>query len=121
MPASSPEQLSALFSQAIAQGDLEAVMALYEPGAAFHAQSGEVRSGIDAIRQEMAPFAAMKPDLKIDVNKVITAAGGDIALMYNTASMTNPQVSIRAIEVARKQPDGTWLYVIDDPGTLGPA
>ena len=41
--------------------------------------------------------------------------------MYNTASVTNPQVSIRAIEVARKQPDGTWLYVIDDPGTLGPA
>ena len=64
MPATSPEQLSALFSQAIGQGDLEAVMALYEPGAAFHTRSGEVRSGIDAIRQEMGPFAAMSPPLR---------------------------------------------------------
>ncbi len=51
MPATSPEQLSALVSQAIGQGDLEAVMALYEPGAAFHAQSGDLRSGADAGRR----------------------------------------------------------------------
>lgn len=117
MPATSPEQLSALFSQAIGQGDLEAVMALYEPGAAFQPQSGEVHSGIDAIRQEMAPFAAMKPDLNVEVEKVILA--GDIALVYSRWSMSKPDPgSGRTVEVARKQPDGTWLYAIDDPGTL---
>ncbi len=116
MPATSPEQLSQLFSQAVGQGDLEAVMALYEPGAVFHTQSGELRSGTDAIRQQMAPFADMKPDFKINVDKVVST--GDIALMYNTWSMSKPQLSGRAIEVARRQPDGNWLYVVDDPNTL---
>ena len=116
MSATSPEQLSQLFSQAIGRGDLEAVMALYEPGAVFLTQSGDLRSGTDAIRQQMAPFADMKPDFKINVDKVVSS--GDIALMYNTWSMSSPQLSGRAIEVARRQPDGTWLYVVDDPNTL---
>ena len=116
MPATSPEQLSQLFSQAIGRGDLEAVMALYEPGAVFLTQSGDLRSGTDAIRQEMAPLADMKPDFKINVDNVVST--GDIALMYDTWSVSNPQSSGRAIEVARRQPDGTWLYVVDDPNTF---
>ena len=116
MPATSPEQLSQLFSQAIGRGDLEAVMALYEPGAVFLTQSGDLRSGTDAIRQEMAPLADMKPEFKIKVDKVVST--GDITLMYSTWSMSNSQLSGRAIEVARRQPDGTWLYVVDDPNTF---
>lgn len=116
MPATSPEQLSQLFSQAIGRGDLEAVMALYEPGAVFLTQSGDLRSGTDAIRQEMAPLADMKPEFKINVDKVVSS--GDITLMYSTWSVSNPQSSGRAIEVARRQPDGTWLYVVDDPNTF---
>ncbi len=41
MPARSPEQIGPLFQQAIGQGDLDAAMALYEPGAVFPSQSGE--------------------------------------------------------------------------------
>ncbi len=34
--------------------------------------------------------------------------------------MTNPaQMSGHGVEVARRQSDGTWLYVIDDPFALG--
>ena len=111
MPAASPEQLSALFAKAIQAGDLDAVIALYEPDAVLHNQSGELRSGRDAIRQEMTPFAAMKPDFSITVDKVITS--GDIALLHNTWSRSNPNLSGRALEVAHRQPDGTWLYIID--------
>ena len=118
MPARSPEQIGELFQQAIRQGDLDAAMALYEPGAVFPNQSGELRTGADAIRQEMTPFADMKPDLKGQVTKVVTA--GDIALVYHDWSMTNPaQMSGHGVEVARRQSDGTWLYVIDDPFALG--
>ena len=110
-----PQELDALIQQAFNQGDLDAVMALYEPGAVFSNQQGELRSGLDAIRQEMAPFTAMKPDIKIEVTKVITA--DDIAVMYSYWSMTTPsQRSGRAVEVARRQQDGNWLFVIDDPG-----
>ena len=111
MSATSPEQLSVLFAKAIQAGDLDAVMALYEPDAVMHNQSGELRPGRDSIRQEMTPFAAMKPDFSINVDKVITS--GDIALLHNTWSMSNPDMSGRALEVAHRQPDGTWLYIID--------
>ena len=118
MPANTPQELTQLFSQAIGQGDLDAAMALYEPGAVFPNQSGDLRSGADAIRQEMAPFATMKPDLKSNLIKTVIA--GDIAVTYHQWTMTTPmQMSGRSVEVARRQPDGTWLLVIDDPFTLG--
>jgi uncharacterized protein (TIGR02246 family) len=120
MPAQKPEDLGQLFVQAMKDGDLDAVMALYEPGASMPNQQGEVRSGADAIREYMAPFVAMKPDMTGQTDKVILA--GDIALSHSRWSMTTPApMSSRAVEVARRQPDGTWLYVIDDPFTLGPA
>ncbi len=118
MPAQTPEQLDTIFQQAMTIGDLDAIMALYEPGAVFANQSGELSSGIDAVRQEIAPFAAMKPDFKLQVEKVITA--GDIAVMYSQWSMTTPdQMSGRSVEVARRQADGTWLFVVDDPFAAG--
>jgi uncharacterized protein (TIGR02246 family) len=120
MPARKPEDLGQLFVQAVKTGDVEAVLALYEPGASMTNQQGEVRSGADAIRQDMARFAALNPDITGETDKVIVA--GDIALSHSRWSMTTPApVSGRAVEVARRQPDGTWLYVIDDPFTLGPA
>ncbi len=114
MPAQTPEELDTIFQQAITSGDLDAIMALYEPGAVFANQSGELSSGIDAVRREIAPFAAMKPDFKLQVEKVITA--GDIAVLYSKWSMTTPaQMSGRSVEVARRQADGTCLFVVDDP------
>lgn len=120
MPARSPQQLDDLFAEAISRGELDAVLALYEPGAVLPNQAGELRTGTDAIRQELAPLAAMKPDMKTRTTKVIET--GDIAVVYTQWSMTTPaQMSGRAVEVSRRQPDGTWLLVIDDPFTLGPA
>ncbi|MBI1886040.1 MAG: nuclear transport factor 2 family protein [Chloroflexi bacterium] len=116
--AQSPDQLDPIFQQAVQSGDLEAIMALYEPGAVFPNQSGEVRAGLDAIRQEMEPFAASKPDITLQVEKVIQA--GDIALIHTRWNMNSPMpLSGRAVEVARRQPDGTWRFLIDDPFTVG--
>jgi ketosteroid isomerase-like protein len=120
MPARNPEDLGQLFAQSMKSGDLDAVLALYEPGASMPNQQGEVRSGADAIRQDIAPLVAMKPDITIQTDKVILA--DDIALSHSRWSMAGPApMSGRAVEVARRQPDDSWLYVIDDPFTLGPA
>ena len=66
---------------------------------------------MDAIRAAMKPFADMKPDIKCDARKVVEA--GDIALIHNYWTMTG--ATGHAVEVARRQSDGSWLYVIDDP------
>ena len=51
---------------------------------------------------------------------------GDVAVLYNdwTGSMTGPDgvempVTGKAIEVCRRQADGTWLFVVDDPWGRG--
>jgi hypothetical protein len=45
---------------------------------------------------------------------------GDIALMHTEWKVSSPQqVSLYAIEVARRQPDSTWRWLIGDPFTVG--
>lgn len=111
MGAKSPGDLSQLFAKHVGAGDIDAVVSLYEANAASPDEAGNVHSGLDAIRAAMKPFADMKPEIKCDPRKVIEA--GDIAMIHNYWSM--PGATGHAIEVARRQPDGSWLYVIDDP------
>src|SRR2546428_11027996 len=81
MPAKTPAELDVLFTQHLKAGDLDALMSLYESGAAFPNMQGEVKSGLAALREEMAPFAAMKPELTSNVTKVVVAGG--IALLHH--------------------------------------
>ena len=116
MPAQKPEDLSPLFQSAIRSGDVEAALALYESDAVFPNAGGELRAGLEEIRQELAPLAAAKPDLSHQVKRVMKS--GDLALMYSDWKMTSPfEASGQATEVARRQPDGSWRYVIDDSFT----
>ncbi|HZP57014.1 MAG TPA: nuclear transport factor 2 family protein [Dehalococcoidia bacterium] len=111
MGAKTPGELSLLFAKYVGEGDLDALVALYEPAAAFHDQAGTVHNGAEAIRAAMKPFAEMKPDITCDPRKVVQT--GDIAMVHNYWKMTG--AAGHAVEVARRQPDGSWLYVIDDP------
>lgn len=43
----------------MAEGDLDAVFSLYDPEAVFLNQSRELKKG-EELKQELAPFAAMK-------------------------------------------------------------
>ena len=125
MPARTPQECDNLFEQRINAGDLEGLVALYERQATFVPQEGEPVTGTDAIRQALSGFVAMKPKLKMGVTKVITA-GADLAVLYNDWSMsaTGPDGSAikttgKAVEVMRRQADGTWLFVVDAPFARG--
>jgi ketosteroid isomerase-like protein len=111
MGAKQPGELSQLFAKYVGAGDIDGVVSLYEPNAASPDEAGNVHSGLDAIRAAMKPFTDMKPDLNCDARKVVEA--GDVALIHNYWSM--PGTTGHAIEIARRQADGSWLYVIDDP------
>jgi len=118
MPATNPEQICHLFRQYMAEGDLEALLSLYDPEVAFLNQSGEVKRGRPRLRDELAPFASAKATFDFDIKQIIQS--GDIALMHThwtiSASQPKPQ---HAIEVARRQPSGTWCWLIGDPFTVG--
>jgi ketosteroid isomerase-like protein len=118
MSAKSPEEICRLFQQSIAAGDLKSLLSLYDPEAVFLHQSGEVKTGEAGLREVLAPLAAAQVRFDYTIRQVIQA--GDIALMHTDWQVASPQpMSTYAIEVARRQPDGTWRWLIGDPFTVG--
>jgi uncharacterized protein (TIGR02246 family) len=118
MPATNPEEICRLFQQYMAEGDLESALSVYDPDAVFLNQSRDVSKGREGLRQELAPLAAMKVRFDFQVKQVIET--GDIALMHTEWTVSGPEpMKVYAIEVARRQQDGSWRWLIGDPFTVG--
>ena len=124
MRARHPKQLDELFARALNAGDLEALLALYEPKASFTPQPGQPVTGTAAIREALAGFLSLKPVISIDTT--LLGEADDIALMTSRWRLTGTgpdgspvELAGNSIEVARWQPDGSWLFVVDRPYGLG--
>jgi ketosteroid isomerase-like protein len=117
MPAKSPEEICHLFKQAMGKGDIDAVMSVYDPEATFLNKEREVAGGSEALRRQLEPIAAAKTRFDFRIKQVVEAA--DIALMHTEWNVFGPEpMQVHAIEVARRQPDGTWRWLIGDPFTI---
>ncbi len=118
MLAKTPEDICRLFQQAMAEGDVDAVLRVYDPEAVFANQEGEVTKDGQDLRAVLAPLAAMKARFDYQIKQVVQTDG--IALMHTQWDVSGPQpMNTYAIEVARRQPDGTWRWLIGDPFTIG--
>jgi ketosteroid isomerase-like protein len=121
MTARTPEDIDRLFAERMAAGDVDGVVALYEPGAGLVSFDGIVTTGPGPIREVLARLAAMRPRMSMNLVRVVRSAD-DFALVYNDWKMSavDPDgrpvtMEGRAIEISRRQPDGSWLFVLDDP------
>jgi uncharacterized protein (TIGR02246 family) len=119
MPATTPEQIHRLFEEAFNAGDLDGLMELYEPDAALIAQPGSVAHGSEEARAALQGFLALKGRIRLDTKLVVTV--GELAYLSNSWSLRgtgpdgNPVVlGATTAEVARRQTDGSWRYVIDN-------
>ena len=117
--AASPEDLHRLFKQMLNSGDIDALVDLYAVDGFFMARGAPAR-GSTAIRQELAKNVAVKPTIQLATRRVVQA--GDTALLladwqFHGTTEDGGEVSTSgtSIEVARRQPDGSWRYVIDLP------
>jgi enoyl-CoA hydratase len=115
-----PEQLAHLFAERASAGDLEGLLTLYESDATFVGPDGEKAAGTDAIRERLASLLAAAPQITpLDGQEMVAA--GDVVLMTNRWQMALGEgegaatVEGTSTEVARRQADGRWLYVIDRP------
>jgi ketosteroid isomerase-like protein len=100
------------------EGDIDSVLSVYDPHVVFLNRERVPRLGLAELRQELEPFAATKTNFDFTSKRIIKA--GDIALMHTDWHISGPEpLSVHAIEVARRQPDGTWRWLIGDPITVG--
>ncbi len=120
MPIHNPEDLHRVFVESYNAGDIDALMSLYEAEAILVLQQGQLATGTEPIRAAMNGFLALKGTITLETRRVV--ATEDLALLHGwwTITATGPDgnavtMSGRSAEVARRQPDGTWLYVIDNP------
>lgn len=124
MEATKPEDVDRLFEERVNAGDLDGVLAFYEPGATLVMPEGDI-TGAAAFRDSTRQMLAARLRLQTKVTKVVRV-GEDLAVLYNdwTGSMTGPDsqptaLAGKAIEVVRRQADGTWRYIVDDPWARG--
>lgn len=121
MAALTPEDVDRLFGECFNAGDVEGLVSLYERGGTLLAQDGTELVGHAAIRAWATEILQAKPRIEMKVLKVVQG-GGDVAAVYNdwklwiaAADGKEMEVSGKAAEIVRRQADGTWLFVIDDP------
>ena len=115
-----PEQLLESIVDGINSGNLEGLLTLYEDQAAFAAQPGTLAHGLEGIRGALAGFIAMKGILDLKVTRVLEASGLALVTGVWTFDGTGPDgqpvtLTGQNADVLRRQPDGSWRFVIDNP------
>ena len=120
MPTGTPEQVLKSIVDGINTGNLDVLMTLYEPDAAFAAQPGSLKHGLSGVRESLAGFIAMKGTLDLEVKGVLEAS--DLALVTGVWSFTGTgpdgepvKLTGHNADVLRRQLDGSWRFVIDNP------
>ncbi len=121
--ANTPEDVDRLLGAAITSGDMDAALSLYEPDATFVIPAGFGEgsvTGQEDLRGALSGFLAMSPELAVNPEK--TLLSGDTAMVIGnwTLKGQDPEgnkvdASGRYVDVMRRQPDGSWLFVIDNP------
>ena len=111
-PAKRPEDLSDFFLERANAGDVEGVVALYEPEAVLAFPAGRLTVGHEQIRAVYAEFLAGQP--------VLSSAGQQAAIVNGDIALTSTLLPSggATVEIARRQPDGTWRWAIDQPAIV---
>lgn len=119
--AATPAVLMATFAARARHGDAAGLVELYEPGAVFEPTIGATLRGGEQIRPALAELAAIRPTIEY-VGEPAVVIVDDIALVANSWTMTAqlPDGSTLheggiSADVLRRQPDGTWRVLIDQP------
>ncbi len=110
-----PQDVYRAFEAAFNRQDLEGLVALYTPDAVIARPDGSLATGLDAVRQELSGVLGTNGQMAMRARYVMEA--GDLALLGSEWTLTAGDQTMSAVstEVARRQPDGGWLYVLDHP------
>ena len=115
-----PSEIHDYFTNAVNQHDAEAVLAMYDPAGVAVQLDGSKVTGREAILAMCEGLVGALRQIKgttrtLFVSGVLALTSGDwiAEIVLPDGSVTTAQGT--TAEVSRRQPDGTWLVVIDDP------
>lgn len=117
---STPAALLATLGDYMRARDIDGVMSIHEPEAALVEWGGAVARTEEEIRQVYVDFFATDPVLDVNAMQIVDAGGvaiilGDYTLDYKNANGTVVSVEGKFGDIVRQQPDGNWLYLLDNP------
>jgi ketosteroid isomerase-like protein len=107
--ATEPNDLGRYFIERGNAGDVDGLVALYEPDAVLAFPPGNRATGHAEIRKVYEQFLADAPVL-LPGRQHAALVSGDLALTAST--LTTGEITV---EVARRQADGLWLWALDQP------
>ncbi|HKY21785.1 MAG TPA: hypothetical protein VJM31_11275 [Vicinamibacterales bacterium] len=110
-----PHEMNQTFAHAFNTRDLNNLMALYEDKAVLRIDAEKTFTGKAVIAIELRKLLLLPGKMLSHNNFCIEH--GDIALLRADHSIVNADgvtiFSGSSAEVVRRQPDGSWLYIID--------
>ena len=106
-PAKEPNDLEQFFVERANAGDVEGLVALYEANATLVCGNGEEVVGADQIRKFFSNYLKNRSQLAPSVQAPALCSGN---LALTSSRHSNGDVSA---EIARRQPSGNWLWVVD--------
>ena len=121
LPPHSPSAVLELFVRFVDEARLDAALSLYEPDAVMVEKPGRMARGSAEIRAALAALIDSGVHLAIEVTQVIPAS--DLAFVVSAWSVAAPAAAGGAhvvaqgegTDVMRRQPDGSWRFVLDNP------
>ena len=108
-PTTDPQDLARLLVLRQQRGDADGMSALYEADAVLVTGDGQTATGREAIRQFYTVLIAAAAQFELGIQRP--------ALIRDDLALTSTVLSDGTVtaEVARRQPDGSWLWVLDQP------
>jgi hypothetical protein len=107
--AKEPEDLAMFFIERANAGDVEGLVALYETTATLSCGAGNMAIGVEQIRKFYTSLLSSRPRFTPGV-QASALRNGDLAL--TSSRLGNGDITA---EIARQQPDGSWLWTVDQP------
>jgi len=122
MQGDDPASIHISFQDAFNAGDVDSLMALYEPNAVLVVNRQPV-AGLQAIRAAYQDLLARRRRMILQTHSVVmfddslALLHGDWVLEPAATDETGKTARGLSAEVVRRQPDGSWRFVIDNPYT----
>jgi len=119
-----PAHIHILFLDAFNAGDIDSLVALYEADAVL-VVNGQPVAGQRLIRDAYEGFVARRPRMTLKTRSAVmfddslAVLHGDWVLEPAPADKTGKTTRGLSTEVVRRQADGSWRFVIDNPHTPG--